>query len=46
MKHVQYACPMCHPLDAEQYIFAKHSVWVFFTKRIVLQNTLQYPSKS
>lgn len=43
MKHVQYACPMCHPLDAEQYIFSKHSVGVFFTKQIVLQNTCSIP---
>lgn len=34
---------MCHPLDAEQYIFTKHSVGVFFTKRIVLQNTCSIP---
>lgn len=43
MKHVQYACPLCHPLDAEQYMFTKHSVWVFFTKQIVLQNTCSIP---
>lgn len=43
MKHVQYACPLCHPLDAEKYIFSKHSVWVFFTKQIVLQNTCSIP---